>query len=116
MLGDSLAPSEQALGATFPDRLEAALRSVARLPHTLLHCDLRSDNLLFSPDGSQVTLVDWQGAGVGPPSFDLAYFDTSEGRRAYTADVAPWFDMGLLSVHGKEEADRRNDEESGEET
>lgn len=27
------------------------------------------------------------------------------GRRAYTPDVAPWFDMGLLSVHGKERAD-----------
>jgi heptosyltransferase-2 len=27
------------------------------------------------------------------------------GRRAYTADVAPWFDMGLLSVHGKARAD-----------
>ncbi len=31
---------------------------------------------------------------------------TAEGRRAYTADVAPWFDMGLLSVHGKAAADR----------
>jgi heptosyltransferase-2 len=29
-----------------------------------------------------------------------------DGQRAYTADVAPWFDMGLLSVHGKAEADR----------
>lgn len=29
------------------------------------------------------------------------------GKRRYTADVAPWFDMGLLSVHGKAEADRR---------
>jgi len=29
-----------------------------------------------------------------------------DGRRAYTPDVAPWFDMGLLSVHGKVEADR----------
>ena len=28
------------------------------------------------------------------------------GRRVYTPDVAPWFDMGLLSVHGKEAADR----------
>ncbi|MCE9594696.1 MAG: glycosyltransferase family 9 protein [Planctomycetes bacterium] len=28
------------------------------------------------------------------------------GRRAYTADVGPWFDMGLLSVHGKTRADR----------
>ena len=29
-----------------------------------------------------------------------------DGARAYTPDVAPWFDMGLLSVHGKAEADR----------
>ena len=28
-------------------------------------------------------------------------------RRVYTPDVGPWFDMGLLSIHGKEEADRR---------
>ncbi|MCY2960239.1 MAG: glycosyltransferase family 9 protein [Planctomycetota bacterium] len=27
------------------------------------------------------------------------------GRRVYSADVAPWFDMGLLSVHGKAAAD-----------
>ena len=35
-----------------------------------------------------------------------AYLDGA-GVRRYTRDVAPWFDMGLLSVHGKEEADRR---------
>jgi heptosyltransferase-2 len=35
-----------------------------------------------------------------------AFLD-ARGRRAYTPDVAPWFDMGLLSVHGKAEADRR---------
>jgi len=29
-----------------------------------------------------------------------------DGARAYTSDVAPWFDMGLLSVLGKEVADR----------
>lgn len=28
-----------------------------------------------------------------------------DGARAYTEDVGPWFDMGLLSVHGKERAD-----------
>ncbi len=28
-----------------------------------------------------------------------------QGARAYTSDVAPWFDMGLLSVHGKQAAD-----------
>ncbi len=30
----------------------------------------------------------------------------ADGKRAYTPDVAAWFDMGLLSVHGKQEADR----------
>ena len=35
-----------------------------------------------------------------------AYLDEA-GVPRYTPDVAPWFDMGLLSVHGKEEADRR---------
>lgn len=29
----------------------------------------------------------------------------ANGARAYTSDVAPWFDMGLLSVHGKQRAD-----------
>lgn len=31
----------------------------------------------------------------------------AHGQRGYTPDVGPWFDMGLLSVHGKLEADRR---------
>jgi heptosyltransferase-2 len=35
-----------------------------------------------------------------------AYLD-AHGVRRYTRDVAEWFDMGLLSVHGKQEADRR---------
>jgi heptosyltransferase-2 len=34
-----------------------------------------------------------------------AFFD-GKGRRRYTPDVAPWFDMGILSVHGKAAADR----------
>jgi ADP-heptose:LPS heptosyltransferase len=34
-------------------------------------------------------------------------FLRKSGLRAYTPDVAPWFDMGLLSVHGKAVADRR---------
>ena len=36
-----------------------------------------------------------------------AYWDADAGRCAYTEDTATWFDMGLLSVHGLEQADRR---------
>jgi heptosyltransferase-2 len=34
-----------------------------------------------------------------------AYLD-ADGVRRYTPDAAPWFDLGLLSVHGKDGADR----------
>ena len=40
----------------------------------LLHGDYRLDNLLFYPDASRVTVVDWQTLGVGLPARDLAYF------------------------------------------
>jgi len=74
MLDDDLTPTERSFGAGLTERLPEALRSLAALPATLLHCDLRADNLLFSPTDGEVTLVDWQGAGIGPPAFDLAYF------------------------------------------
>lgn len=32
-------------------------------------------------------------------------YEKADGTRGYTRDVAPWFDMGLLSVHGKQRAD-----------
>jgi len=41
---------------------------------SLLHGDYRLDNLLFDPDRTQVTVVDWQTLTVGLPARDLAYF------------------------------------------
>ena len=40
----------------------------------LLHGDYRLDNLLFTPERTAVTVVDWQTMGVGLPARDLAYF------------------------------------------
>lgn len=40
----------------------------------LLHGDYRLDNLLFDPERTRVTVVDWQTLGVGLPARDLAYF------------------------------------------
>lgn len=40
----------------------------------LIHGDYRLDNMLFSPDGDQVWVVDWQTLGVGLPARDLAFF------------------------------------------
>ncbi len=41
---------------------------------SILHGDYRADNLLFDPQRSQVTVVDWQTLAVGLPARDLAYF------------------------------------------
>ncbi|MDX1872860.1 aminoglycoside phosphotransferase family protein [Mycolicibacterium sp. 120266] len=40
----------------------------------LLHGDYRLDNMLFDPDHTAVTIVDWQTLGSGLPARDLAYF------------------------------------------
>lgn len=77
LAGSELTAAERRLGTRFADRLVRKLEAVASLPSTLIHSDLRADNLLFSPDGDTVTLVDWQGCGVGPPGFDLGYLLSS---------------------------------------
>ncbi|AFM17814.1 putative aminoglycoside phosphotransferase [Mycolicibacterium chubuense NBB4] len=49
------------------------------VPHrfSLMHGDYRLDNLLFAPDRTRVTVVDWQTIGVGLPTRDLAYFTST---------------------------------------
>ncbi len=73
LLGDALTPAERTLGADLPAHVDDVLVRMGQLRSTLIHSDLRADNLLFAPDGTAVTLIDWQGAGIGPPAWDLAY-------------------------------------------
>jgi len=91
VLADEMTADERQLGGEFPARLDAALREIGRHPKTLVHSDLRADNLLFSRDGSRATIIDWQGASVGPPAFDLAYLLTQsltvEDRRQHEQDL-----------------------------
>jgi aminoglycoside phosphotransferase (APT) family kinase protein len=42
--------------------------------YSVLHGDYRIDNLLFTPDDSRVSIVDWQSLTVGLPARDLTYF------------------------------------------
>ncbi len=76
LVGDGVDESLWSAVENLPRRVDEALCVLAQLPSTLLHSDLRADNLLFSPRRDAVVLVDWQGAGIGPPSWDLAYFLT----------------------------------------
>lgn len=87
LIADEMPAVPDGFGDALPQRIEGALRSLAALPSTLVHCDLRPDNLLFDPGSGSVTIVDWQGCGSGPAAFDVAYFIvqslTVEDRRAH---------------------------------
>ena len=53
--------------------------TVAATGETLLHLDLRADNLLLMPE--RVLVVDWPHARVGAPWLDLAFFAPSVAMR-----------------------------------
>jgi len=67
-----LAPEVLDVGAGLVERLDAWL---TRQPaaRTIVHGDLRIDNILFAPDGDRCWLVDWQTLGRGSGATDLAY-------------------------------------------
>ena len=69
---ERLAPEVLDVGAGIVDKLDAYL---AREPsvRTIVHGDLRIDNILFAPDGEACWLVDWQTLGRGSGAADLAY-------------------------------------------
>lgn len=68
--------------------------------------DVEWDRILSLDDEEPLCGAAAELAGDGDGVLSGAYLDEA-GERRYTPDVAEWFDMGLLSVYGKEEADRR---------
>lgn len=78
----------------------ALRRHLQKLPSTLLHVDFRLDNLFFS-DGTadaEVTLFDWQAAGIGPGASDVASFMSS----SIHEDVAGEEERELLQLYHRE--------------
>lgn len=76
---------------------------------SLMHGDYRLDNLLFTPDRTAITVVDWQTLGAGLPARDLAYFTATSLLPALRADldehlVAAYHDE--LLAHGVTDYDR----------
>ncbi len=70
---------------------------------SLLHGDYRLDNLLYDPDRTRVTVVDWQTMGVGLPARDLTYFTATslapEDRAAVERQLVERYHAALLT-HG----------------
>lgn len=66
----------------------------------LMHGDYRLDNMLFDPDRTRVTVVDWQTMGIGLPAGDLAYFTATslapDLRSAIERDLVDRYHRALL--------------------
>src|SRR6185312_3975045 len=53
----------------------------------LMHGDYRLDNMLFDPDRTRITVVDWQTVGLGLPARDLAYFTATSLEPGVRAEI-----------------------------
>lgn len=73
-------------------------------PYVVAHSDYRLDNMLFAttPDAPAISVVDWQGARLGPPLLDAAVFlascVTPEDRRAHERDLLRSYHDRLLAA------------------
>lgn len=65
---------------------------------SLLHGDYRLDNLLYDPERTRVTVVDWQTLTVGLPARDLAYFTGTSLVPELRSDV----EAGLVGDYHRE--------------
>lgn len=75
----------------------------------ILHGDYRLDNMLFDPDRTRITVVDWQTLGSGLPTRDLSYFTATSldptVRASAEADLVAAYHDRLLR-HGVTGYDR----------
>jgi aminoglycoside/choline kinase family phosphotransferase len=80
---------------TIARRGMAVVGELAAAPPTLLHFDLRLDNLCFR--GDEVVVFDWQLVRYGPAAYDIAYFLSS----ALAEDAGRGQVMELLAAYHK---------------
>lgn len=99
---DRLTPDVLDVGAGLVERLDSYL---SRQPaaRTIVHGDLRIDNILFALGGAQCWLVDWQTLGRGSGAADLAYLigtSIADSTARATAD-RPAFDHWSAALASK---------------
>lgn len=62
---------EPSFGDGLGRRLAAMMHRLDDLDQTIVHGDLKPDNLQATRDG--IAILDWQSVGYGPPAWDVAY-------------------------------------------
>jgi Ecdysteroid kinase-like family len=90
--GDSIPERVRAVGDRWSTIGPPLMEDAPNHPNTLLHGDVRLDNLFFHDDGGEpVSAVDWQLAFRGVGATDLAYFTsqslTVDVRREHESDL-----------------------------
>ncbi len=70
----------------YAENIPHMLEMLGRGPRTLLHGDIRIDNMMFAPDGVPYVL-DFQLTGAGNASYDIGYFLSQS---LTTANRAAW--------------------------
>ncbi|MBC2898426.1 phosphotransferase [Rhodococcus sp. 4CII] len=123
-VGDLASEADLQEAAKLNDHIET-WKEVFSEPRCLWHNDFRADNMLFAVNGDArpVTVLDWQGVGIGCGTIDIAYFLggslTTEQRRIhehalvrhyhenlvafgvtdYTLEQC-WDDYRVMAIHG----------------
>lgn len=99
--GDRISATALDVVTGFTSRVRPWIRA-DREPRTLLHGDLRVDNLLFGVD-PPVTVVDWQTFAVGPGASDAAYLLggslATDARRTHEGELFDTYHQALRA-HG----------------
>lgn len=119
MLFDAVEPAIGAFTERFDGKLDASHLELAtrlapkaagsakrlwRPPFVLAHGDYRLDNMMFgrSRDARPITVLDWQGARVGPPLLDFAVYlgscMTVDERRSEEDRLLRLYHGGLLAA------------------
>src|SRR4029079_13531207 len=95
LFGDMLSPRLRAIGEAMQTRVIDLLNQLEPSPRTIIHGDLRLDNIFFDhPDGSPVAVIDWQISSRGRGIADIGYFLSS----AFEPDVRRAHEMRLLRL------------------
>jgi hypothetical protein len=104
-VGADLSPALRAFGERFPALVPWFWQELTRPPHTLLHGDLRLDQLFFASEAEDppVTALDWQMISKGRGAYDVAYFLSqslaTETRRSCETQLIERYAEGLAE-HG----------------
>ena len=98
--GSRMTPAQRDVAVALGPRMNAMQDEFGAAPETLLHADVRLDNIFFASTrpGSPITLIDWQILVKGRGPYDVAYFLSQSlepgERKRVEADL-------LRNYHGK---------------